>query len=59
MEMMARSRRGGGRSQVLRGRAGLFERRSRAVALRDAVKGGWDGAAVRHALLGSAEPSLW
>jgi hypothetical protein len=50
MEMMARARRGGGRPQVLRGRGGLLGRRSRAVALRDAVKGGWDGAAVRHAL---------
>ena len=29
MEMMARARRGGGRPQVLRGRAGLLERRSR------------------------------
>jgi hypothetical protein len=59
MEMMARARRGGGRPQVLRGRAGLLERRLRAVALRDAVKDGWDGAAVRHALLGSAELTLW
>lgn len=59
MEMMARARRGGGRPQVLRGRAGLLERRSRAVALRDAVKGGWDDAAVRHALLGSADLTLW
>jgi hypothetical protein len=59
MEMMARARRGGGRPQVLRGRAGLLDRHSRAVALRDAVKGGWDGAAVRHALLGSADLTLW
>jgi hypothetical protein len=59
MEMMARARRGGGRPQVLRGRAGLLERRSRAVALRAAVKGGWDGSAVRNALLGSADLTLW
>jgi hypothetical protein len=59
MEMMAHGRRGRGRPLVLRGHAGLLGRRSRAVALRDTVKGGWDGAAVRHALLGSADLTLW
>jgi hypothetical protein len=43
MEMMARARRGGGRRFCVAA-PGLLERRSRAVALRDAVKGGWDGA---------------
>jgi hypothetical protein len=59
MEMMARAGRGGGRPQVLRGQAGLLQRRSRAVALRDAVKDGWDSFAVKQALLGSAELTLW
>jgi hypothetical protein len=59
MEVMARAGRGGGRPTVRRGRAGLLARHARAVALRDAVRGGWDADAVRCALLGSADPTLW
>ena len=59
MEMMARAGRGGGRPRVLRGCAGLLARRAPAVALRDAVRHGWDAAAVAAALLGSAQPTLW
>jgi hypothetical protein len=50
MERMARMRRGGGRHAVRR-----FDsrgvRRARSVALRDAVRDGWDAAAVQAALL--------
>jgi hypothetical protein len=57
MERMARMRRGGGRYAVRR-----FDsrgvRRERSVALRDAVRNGWDAAAVQAALLGD-EPTLW
>jgi hypothetical protein len=59
MEMMARASRGGGRPAVRRGRAGLLARHARAVALREAVRRGWDGDAVRRALLGSADLTLW
>lgn len=51
MEQMARVRRGGGRSVVRRGGSGLAQRRARAVALRTAVRDGWDAAAVADALV--------
>jgi hypothetical protein len=59
MEMMGRARRGGGRPAVRRGGAGLAERRARAVALRRAVRDGWDIDAVAEALLTLREPTLW
>lgn len=59
MRMMGRARRGGGRPAVRRGDAGVRARRARAVALREAVRHGWDAHAVQAALLGSAEPTLW
>lgn len=59
MRMMARAGRGGGRAAVRRGDAGVRARRARAVALRDAVRCGWDTHAVQAALLGSGEPTLW
>lgn len=59
MEMMGRARRGGGRPAVRRGEHGVRARRARAVALRHAVRNGWDAEAVAAALLGSAEPTLW
>lgn len=59
MVMMARSGRGGGRVAIRRGDNGLRGRRERAVALREAVRDGWDAAAVAAALLGSDDPTLW
>lgn len=59
MQMMGRSRRGGGRTIVRRGEHGVADRRARAVALREAVRHGWDAEAVAAALLGSPEPTLW
>lgn len=59
MEMMGRAGRGGGRPAVRRGTAGLAQRRARAVALREAVRDGWDGEAVERALLALREPTLW
>ena len=59
MEMMGRAGRGGGRPVVRRGIAGLAQRRARAVALRDAVRDGWDADAVAQALLTLREPTLW
>ena len=59
MEMMGRAGRGGGRPAVRRGIAGLAQRRARAVALRDAVRDGWDADAVAQALLTLREPTLW
>ena len=57
MERMSRMRRGGGRYAVRR-----FDsrgvRRERSVALREAVRHGWDAAAVEAALLGD-QPMLW
>ena len=41
--------RGGGRRPIRRGRAGVLERRERSVALRAAVRNGWDVDAVRDA----------
>lgn len=57
--MMARAGRGGGRVVVRRGDHGLKARRARAVALREAVRHGWDAEAVEAALLGSTDPRLW
>lgn len=59
MEMMGRAGRGGGRRAVRRGEHGVRARRERAVALRDAVRNGWDAAGVEAALLGAAQPTLW
>jgi len=59
MVMMARAGRGGGRVVVRRGDHGLKARRARAVALREAVRHGWDAEAVEGALLGSTDPTLW
>lgn len=59
MVMMARAGRGGGRPAVRRGRAGIAERQARAVALREAVRNGWDTEAVSAALLGRCGPMLW
>jgi hypothetical protein len=59
MIMMARAGRGGGRPQVRRGSAGVEGRRARGVALRAAVRNGWDAEAVAQALLGGSDPTLW
>lgn len=59
MVMMARAGRGGGRVVVRRGDHGVRARRARAVALREAVRHGWDAEAVEAALLGSTDPTLW
>jgi hypothetical protein len=59
MLMMARAGRGGGRVAIRRGDDGVKARRARAVALREAVRNGWDAAAVEAALLGSRDPTLW
>ena len=50
-------RSGGGGRPIKRGENGRLDRRARSVALRAAVRNGWDGAAVATALLGSAEPT--
>lgn len=57
MARMGRMRRGGGRYVMRRG-DGRRERRARSVALRNAVRDGWDAAAVEAALLGD-QPTLW
>ena len=54
---MAATRRGG-RRRLIRG-DGRVERRARSVALREAVRHGWDRDAVAAPLLGSGEPTLW
>ena len=59
MLMMARAGRGGGRVAIRRGDNGVKARRARAVALREAVRNGWDAVAVEAALLGSHDPTLW
>jgi hypothetical protein len=59
MLMMARARRGGGRVLVRRGDHRVKAHRARAVALREAVRHGWDAEAVEAALLGSTDPTLW
>ena len=57
MDRMAKMRRGGGRHLVRRGDRRI-RRRDRSVALREAVRNGWDAAAVEAALLGD-QPTLW
>lgn len=60
MIQMARSGRGGGRKLIQRGGAGIAERRERAVALREAVRHGWDADAVAAALLAQGNHlTLW
>jgi hypothetical protein len=59
MEQMGRSGRGGGRLAIRRGGAGVLARRERSVALRAAVRGGWNAEAVADALGGVGEPTLW
>jgi len=59
LKRMGRARRGGVRPVVRRGSWGLAQRRARAVALRDAVRDGWDADAVAQALLTLREPTLW
>jgi hypothetical protein len=59
MEQMGRRGRGGGRRPIRRGRGGVLERRERSVALRAAVRDGWDADAVRDALSGPSHPMLW
>lgn len=58
MEQMAARGRGGGRPRVIARGAGLRARRERALALREAVRSGWDSAAVEAAMLGG-QPRLW
>ncbi len=58
MEQMGRSGRGGGRVAVRRGNAGLLARKERSVALREAVRHGWDAQAVADALA-VGHPTLW
>jgi hypothetical protein len=57
MDRMVKMRRGGGRYLVRRGDSRVA-RRERSVALREAVRHGWDAAAVEAALLGN-QPTLW
>jgi hypothetical protein len=58
--MTARAGRGGGRVAVLGREAGVLERRSRAVALREAVRHGWDAQAAAAALLAADDRlTLW
>ena len=57
MDRMVKMRRGGGRYLVRRGDSRVA-RRERSVALREAVRKGWDAAAVEAALLGN-QPTLW
>jgi hypothetical protein len=59
MIRMGRTGRGGGRIAIRRGDLGRAARRARSLALREAVREGWDREAVRAALLGSTEPTLW
>jgi hypothetical protein len=58
MEQMGRSGRGGGRVAVRRGNAGVLARKDRSVALREAVRHGWDAKAVADALA-VGHPTLW
>jgi len=59
MVMMARAGRRGGRLAVRRGDNSVKARRARALALREAVRHGWDADAVAAALLGSTQPPLY
>jgi hypothetical protein len=58
MIRMARMGRGGSRRGPLR-RDGRARRRARSLALRDAVRDGWDPVRVGEALLGDTQPMLW
>ena len=58
MEQMAARGRGGGRPKVIARGAGVRARRDRALALREAVRSGWDADAVEAAMLGT-QPRLW
>lgn len=58
MEQMVARGRGGGRPRLIARGAGLRARRERALALREAVRSGWDSAAVEEAMLGD-QPRLW
>ncbi len=58
MERMARARRGGGSPAVIARQAGVKARREQALALRAAVRSGWNSEAVEAALLGG-QPRLW
>lgn len=51
MKRMARMRRGGAGRYSLRGLDSLSARHERSVALRHAVRDGWDAAAVQAILL--------
>jgi hypothetical protein len=56
---MGRRGRGGGRPPIpVRGEQ-LAARVRRSLALREAVRDGWDADAVAEALLGSQDPTLW
>jgi hypothetical protein len=57
MIRMGRTGRGGGHTPVRCD--GRVARRARSVALREAVRNGWDSEAVQGALLGSRELTLW
>lgn len=59
LKRMAQMRRGGGRPAILTRGAGVVQRIERALALREAVRDGWDAEAVAAALLGTNEPTLW
>lgn len=59
MTRMARMKRGGGRPVIVTRGAGVAHRVARALALREAVRYGWDGDAVAAVLLGTDEPTLW
>lgn len=55
---VGRMGRGGGRRPIQSGRDGLLERRERSVALRAAVRGGWDAGGVREAISATTHPML-
>ena len=59
MSRMARMRRGGGRPAIVARGAGVARRVQRSLALREAVRDGWDAEAVSAALLGTDQPRLW
>ncbi|MCW2651662.1 MAG: hypothetical protein JWR32_2638 [Mycobacterium sp.] len=58
MIRMGRMGRGGGRRPIRR-RNGREARRALSLALREAVRDGWDRDAIQAALLGSTDPTLW
>ena len=59
MQRMGRRGRGGGRRAIPGRGEPLAARVRRSVALRAAVRDGWDGNAVAAALLGEDQPTLW